>query len=445
MGMTEQILQQVLELAKAAGATQADALMVRSQDLTVSQRLGKPEEMQRSEEEAVGLRVFVGQKIATAVSSDFSADALKKMAEKSVAMAKEGIDDEYASIAAQERLIKDVPELELNDPAGEPDIAHLRERCAQAEDAAMSHEGITNSEGAEAGYGASRLTLATSNGLLKSYGGSHAGLSVCVLAGAGDKMQRDYAYSSVRYLENMKDPAALGHEAAERTLRRMNPQKVKTQKVPVVFDPRIGKRMVSALCGAISGASVARGTSFLKDKMGAQIFAEGISITDDPLRLRGLASKPFDGEGLPTQKLELVKNGVLQHWLLDLRSAAQLGLTSNARASRGLGSSPSPSATNCYIEAGQVSVEELLGDIDAGLYVTDAFGGGANIVTGDFSLGVSGLWIEKGEKTVAVSEITIAGELLPMYQQMRVADDLVFDGSTCVPTLRIDGMTVAGS
>jgi PmbA protein len=409
MGMTEQILQQVLELAKAAGATQADALMVRSQDLTVSQRLGKPEEMQRSEEEAVGLRVFVGQKIATAVSSDFSADALKKMAEKSVAMAKEGIDDEYASIAAQERLIKDVPELELNDPAGEPDIAHLRERCAQAEDAAMSHEGITNSEGAEAGYGASRLTLATSNGLLKSYGGSHAGLSVCVLAGAGDKMQRDYAYSSVRYLENMKDPAALGHEAAERTLRRMNPQKVKTQK------------------------------------MGAQIFAEGISITDDPLRLRGLASKPFDGEGLPTQKLELVKNGVLQHWLLDLRSAAQLGLTSNARASRGLGSSPSPSATNCYIEAGQVSVEELLGDIDAGLYVTDAFGGGANIVTGDFSLGVSGLWIEKGEKTVAVSEITIAGELLPMYQQMRVADDLVFDGSTCVPTLRIDGMTVAGS
>ncbi len=257
-------------------------------------------------------------------------------------------------------------------------------------------------------------------------------------------MQRDYAYSSVRYLENLRDAGELGREAAERTLRRLNPQKVKTASVPVVFDPRIGKRMVSSLCGAISGASIARGTSFLKDKLGEQIFNAAISIIDDPLRIRGLGSKPFDGEGLPTARLELVKDGVLQHWLLDIRSANQLGLKSNARAGRGLSSSPSPGSTNAYIPAGELTPQALMADIASGLYVTDAFGGGANIVTGDFSLGVSGIWIENGELTHPVSEVTIAGELLSMYQQLHAANDLMFDSATCVPTLRIDGMTVAG-
>lgn len=443
--MTEEMLTKALEKAKRAGASAADALFVKSTDVTVSQRLGKPEEMQRSEERGLGLRVLVGQKIATGCTSDFSDEAVEEMVGRTLAMAREGIDDPHAGMADPARLIKDVPALDLNDPDGEPDVEDLRALCVETEEIAMQDEAITNSEGAEAGFTQAEICLATSTGLAKCYSGSHSGLSVCVLGGQGEAMQRDYAYSSARYMADLRSPSALGEEARMRTLRRLNPRKVSTQSVPVVFDPRIGRRLVSSFCSAISGAVVARGTSFLKEKMGEQIFHPAITIMDDPRRLRGLGSRPFDGEGLPAEAMALVKDGVLQEWLLDVRSANQLDLKSNGRAARGLNSSPSPSNTNCYIEPGTRSPQDMMADISQGLYVTDAFGGGANIVTGDFSLGVAGLWIENAELAYPVSEVTIAGELPAMYQQLQAADDLVFDSATCVPTLRIDGMTVAGS
>lgn len=441
---TATLLQDVIARARKAGAESADVLMVESAELGVSWRKGKSEGLNRAESSGIGLRVFIGTQQAITSSTDTSAAALSEMVERAVAMARVAPADPQAGIAASEMLAKHVPALDLYD-AATPSEETLVEHAARAEAAALAEKGITNTEGAEAGYSASTVTLAASNGFTGSYRSGMHSLSVSVLAGEGTRMERDYDYTVRRFAGDMKSPEAVGKKAAARALARLNPRKTSTCQVPLVFDPRVARSLLSSFAGAINGASVARGTSFLKDKMGTELFEKNIRIVDDPHVLRGLGSKPVDAEGIAGKKRAFVENGVLTGWLLDLRSARQLGMQSTGHASRGLASAPSPSPTNFYMEAGEVSPEALMRDITSGFYVTEAFGMGVNMVTGDYSQGASGFWIENGERAYPVSEVTIAGHLLDMFRKLTPANDLVFDYATNAPTLRIDGMTVAGA
>ena len=327
----------------------------------------------------------------------------------------------------------------------EPEVEWLLAQCREAEETALAVEGVTNSEGGSAGYSRCDITLLTSDGFNGSYAKTSFSLSASVLVGEGTGMERDYAYSTARHRKSLKSGSEIGQEAAERALKRLNPSKKDTCKVPVIFDPRVGRGLVGSFTGAISGAAVARGTSFLKDKIGEQIFNPNITITDEPHRANGLASRPFDGEGCRSEALSLVEKGVLNHWLLDSRSARQLGLQSNGRAARGLSSGTSPSSTNVTLEAGELSPESLIGEIEDGFYVVETFGMGVNLVTGDYSQGASGFWIEKGKLAYPVSEVTIASTLPEMFLGLSAANDLTYEYATNTPTLRINEMMVAGS
>jgi PmbA protein len=284
----------------------------------------------------------------------------------------------------------------------------------------------------------------TSHGFRGAYLGSSHGLSMTAIAGEGTGMERDYDYSSVRHAADLEAPEKIGRTAGERAIARLNPRKVTTRKVPVVFDPRVANSLVGHIASAANGASVARKTSFLRDKMGAKLFADGIRLIDDPHRLRGLRSRPFDGEGVAGKKLALVDDGVLMSWILDCATARELGLTTTGHASRGVSSSPSPGASNLHLEAGRVTPAELIADIKDGFYVTDLIGSGVNMVTGDYSRGASGFWIENGERTYAVSEVTIAGHLFDIFRSMTPANDLTFKYGINAPTVRLEGLTVAG-
>jgi PmbA protein len=319
------------------------------------------------------------------------------------------------------------------------------ERAREAEAAALAVEGVTNSEGGAADYGRTLVTLATSEGFLSGYAGTSSSVSVSVIAGEGSAMERDYAFATARHDADLEAAAEVGRRAAERAVKRLNPRKVNTQTVPVFFDPRVAPSLVSHFAGAISGASIARGVSFLKDHLGKSVFPSGISIVDDPHRKRGLRSKPFDGEGVRNRRQTLLKNGVLQTWLLDSASARQLGLTTTGHAARGTSGPPGPSATNIYMEPGKLSPKELMADVKSGFYVTELIGQGVDSVTGDYSRGAAGFWIDRGEIAYAVSEITIAGNLKDMYQNLTPADDLEFRYGTNAPTLRVEGMTIAGA
>ena len=439
-----QILEDLLKRAKTKGADAADALIGRSISLDVAQRLGSREKLQRSESQDLGLRVFIGKRQAIVSTSDLSPKTLDELAERAVAMARVVPADEFCGLAEPGQLCKSPPVLDLEDKT-EPSEARLMEMVAKAEDAARSVKGVTNSEGAEAGWGRADIALAASNGFRGAYAGTHWGISVAVLAGEGTGMERDYDYSSAVYGSDLANPESLGRAAGERAVKRLNPRKAGTAKLPIVFDPRIAGGLVGHFVGAINGAAITRGTSFLKDKMNQPVFAKGIRIIDDPHRPRGLRSKPFDGEGISNQKRALIEDGVLTTWLLDCRSARQLGLASTGHASRGTSGPPSPSAANLYLEAGKLSPKQLMADIAEGLYVTELIGHGVNGVTGDYSRGAAGYWIEKGELAHPVSEVTVAGNLKDMFLNLTPANDLVFRYGTDAPTLRIEGMTLAGA
>jgi len=429
--------------AMAAGADAADAIYVEGTSLSMACRKGQPEMLTRSEGYDLGLRVFIGNRQAMVSSSDFSKSALSELVERAVAMARVVPEDPYCGLAPSELLATDIPDLDGCDPV-EPDGPELERRAAVAEDAARSIAGVTNSEGAEAGWGCSYVALAGSNGFSATRAGSSHSLSVSVLAGEGTEMERDYDFAVAVHGEDLADPAELGKSAGEKAVRRLNPQKAETAQVPVIYDPRVSSSLLRHLASAINGVSVARGTTFLKDKMGDQLFPEAITVVDDPLRQRGLGSKPFDAEGVATARRNVIENGVLQTWILDLRSARQLDLQTTGHASRGTSSAPSPSITNFYLAAGDVSPEELIGGIDQGFYVTELIGMGVNGVTGDYSRGAGGFWIENGELGYAVSEMTIAGNLKDIFMNMTAADDLEFKFGTNAPTVRVDGLTVAG-
>jgi PmbA protein len=438
------LLGDVVARATKTGADGADAVLFESASLSHAQRLGKVEKLERSESYDLGLRVLIGKRQAIVSSNDRSPAALSELIERAIAMAKTVPEDPYCGLAAADELARDWPSLDLEDPT-EPAPEILIARAGAAEDAARAVPGVTNSEGAEASWSRSKVALVASNGFAGSYSGTHSSISAAVLAGAGTGMERDYDYSTAVWAEDLLDAAAIGKTAGERAVKRLNPRKVPTQKVPVVFDPRVAGGMLRHLVGAISGPTIARGTSFLKDKLGQRIFPAGLAIIDDPHRRRGLRAKPFDGEGVRNQRRALIEDGVLQTWLLDLRSARQLGLRTTGHASRGTSGPPGPAPTNLYMEPGKVTPDALIADIKQGFYVGELMGMGVNGVTGDYSRGAAGFWIDDGKLAYPVSEVTIAGNLKDMFLHLTPANDLVFKTGSDAPTLRIEGMTVAGA
>jgi PmbA protein len=440
----EEVLDNLIQAARKAGADAADALLVESVAAGVTYRLGKLEDVERAESTDLGLRVFVGARVAFVSSNDLSKDRLAGLPERAVAMARLAPEDKYAGLAPKELLAREFPSLDLEDK-NEPSTELLIERARDVEGAAMAVKGITNSEGGGASFGRSSIALATSEGFRGGYASTSHGIGVAVLGGEGTGMERDYAESSARHASDMEAPGAVGKRAGERTIKRLNPRQAKSQRAPVVYDPRVSASLIGSFAGAISGSSIARGVSFLKDKMGQAVFGPSINIIDDPHRVRGQRSKPFDGEGVANRKMALIENGVLTAWLLDTASAKQLGLTTNGHAARGTGGPPSPSTTNLYMSPGKLSPEELMADIKDGFYVTETMGFGVNGVTGDYSQGASGFWIENGKIAYPVSGVTIASNLKDMFLNLTPANDLEFRHGTNAPTIRVEGMTIAGS
>ncbi|MBV8118601.1 MAG: TldD/PmbA family protein [Alphaproteobacteria bacterium] len=438
------LLQDLIGRAQRAGADAADAVFVEGVSLSHGRRLGKTEKLERSEGHDLGLRVFVGRQQAVVSSSDRSPKALEELVGRAVAMARAVPEDPFCGIAGPDEIAQDWPQLDMADP-DEPAAEVLIERARAAEEAALAVPGVTNSEGAEAGWGRSQVALAASNGFAGGYSGTSHGVSASVVGGQGTAMERDYDFASAVYAADLRDPAEIGRSAGERTVKRLGAKKMPTCRCPVVFDPRVARGFISALLGAISGPAIARGTSFLKDKLGQRIFPEAITIIDDPHRHRGRRSKPFDGEGLANRRRAIIDRGVLTTWLLDLRSARQLHLKSTGHAARGTSSPPGPAPTNVWIEPGALSPQALIADIQSGFYVTEMMGMGVNGVTGDYSRGAAGFWIDKGEIAFPVSEMTVAGNLKDMFLRLVAANDLEFKAGTDSPTLRIDDLTVAGA
>jgi len=443
-GVALDLLQDLIGRARRAGADAADAVLFEGVSLSHAQRLGKTEKLERSEGHDLGLRVFIGRQQAVASSTDRSPEALAALVERAVAMARTVPEDPHCGIADPAEIAHAWPSLDMLDP-DEPAAEVLIERARAAEEAALAVTGVTNSEGAEAGWGRSSVALAASNGFAGAYSGSSHGVSVSVISGSGTGMERDYDFSSAIFAADLRDPAEVGKSAGERAVKRLGAKKLPTCRCPVVFDPRVARGFISHLLGAISGPAIARGTSFLKDRLGERIFPEAITITDDPHRQRGLRSKPFDGEGIANRRRAIIDKGVLTTWLLDLRSARQLGLKTTGHAARGTASPPAPSATNVWIEPGALSPRALIADIESGFYVTEMMGMGVNGVTGDYSRGAAGFWIDKGEIALPVSEMTVAGNLKDIFARLQAADDLEFKAGADSPTLRVDDLTVAGA
>ena len=443
-GAALDLLHDLITRARRAGADAADAVLFEGTSLSHGRRLGKTEKLERSEGQDLGLRVFIGRQQAVVSSTDRSPAALTELVERAVAMARTVPEDPYCGIADPSEITHEWPALDMLDPE-EPAAELLIERARAAEEAALAVAGVTNSEGAEAGWGRSSIALAASNGFAGAYSGSSQGVSASVIAGSGTGMERDYDFASAIFAADLRDPAEIGKSAGERAVKRLGAKKMPTCRCPVVFDPRVARGFISHLLGAISGPSIARGTSFLKDRLGERIFPEAITIIDDPHRHRGLRSKPFDGEGIANRRRALIDKGVLTTWLLDLRSARQLGLSTTGHAARGTASPPSPSATNVWIEPGAMSPKALIADIASGFYVTEMMGMGVNGVTGDYSRGAAGFWIENGEIAFPVSEMTVAGNLKHIFARLQAADDLEFKAGADAPTLRVDDLTVAGA
>ena len=436
------LAERLVAAAGRAGADAADALAVRSVSLAVEVREGAVEESERSEGDDVGLRAFVGRRQAVVSTNDVNAK-VAELAERAVAMAKAAPEDPFAGLADPARLACDVPDLDLLDP-DLPTVALLEERAQRAEHAGLAVKGVTKSGGASASAGIGGMVLVTSHGFRGAYLSSGQSVSMTAIAGEGTAMERDYDYSSTLHGADLDPPEKVGRTAGERTVERLNPRKVKSKRVPVVFDRRIAGSLVSHLASAINGAAVARKTSFLKDRLGQRLFRPGIQVLDDPLRRRGLRSRPFDAEGVATRRLAVVEDGVLASWILDSATARELGFASTGHAQRGVSSTPAPGPSNLHLATGSDTPEALMADIAEGFYVTDLIGVGVNQVTGDYSRGASGFWIENGKRSYPVSEVTIAGNLIEMFQTLLPANDLEFRFGTNAPSVRVEGLTVAG-
>ncbi len=439
------LLQGLVARATRAGADAAEAILVSGTSLGVQVRQGRSEELERSEHNDVGLRVFSRGRCAIVSATSIDPAGFDRLVEQALAMARVVPEDRFAALCdrAGSGMASPSP-LELED-AAEPGIEALTERARTAEAAALAVGGVTNSQGGSAGYGRTSVALATSGGFAGQYARTSHSVSASVLAGQGTGMQRDYDYHSSVHLADLDDAAAIGRQAGERAVARLNPTRPRTGQMPVIYDPRVSGSLVGHLAGALNGAAVARGTSFLKERMGTRVLPAGVSVTDDPTRLRGLRSKPFDGEGVLTAPLVLVEDGEIRSWVLDGRSGRQLGVSSTGHASRGPSSPPSPSTTNLYLTGGTVAPAALMADIAEGVYINEMMGNAINGMTGDYSRGASGYMIRDGALAEPIAEFTVAGNLLDMFASMVLADDLRFRRGTDAPTIRIDTLTVAGA
>lgn len=443
----QHILESLLKTALSLGADKADAMWFDNTDINLSCRKNKLEGLERSETTAVTLRTFVGDAQAIVSSTDISLESLKNLASSAVNMAKIAPTDVFSQLAPAHLYPRNSPMLDICDDV-EPSADWLFSQAQEAEACALAIAGITNSEGADASYSRSNigLMIAYDGGVRFSnaYASSYASLSTSVLAGTGVDMQRDYDFTTARHVSDLKAARMIGENAAHRALKRLHPRKIKSGTMPVLYDRRTSRQLLSAFASAINGSSIVRGSSFLRDDLSKQIFAPSVTITDDPLRVRGLASKPFDAEGVATQTRCLVEKGILQSWILDMRSATALKLQTTGHATRGMGSPPSPSSSNLTLEAGRDSPETFIRHMKNGLLITETFGTGINTTTGDYSQGASGFLVENGEVIAPVAEITVAGHLRDMFARMIPASDLHHDYATNAPSLLIDGMAVAG-
>jgi PmbA protein len=433
--------EELVSLAKKAGATEADAVTVRSRSRSIAVRLGKVESVDASESDDFSLRVFVGNRVAS-VSANPGFDAAT-LAERAVAMAKASPEDPFACLADDADLSHDHPDLGMFDGT-DVSSQELTDQALEMEAAALAVKGVTNTAGAGTSASLYGLVLVTSRGFSGSYVGTRFGRGISVIAGEGTSMERDYdGDSTVRYVD-LDSAAQLGRSAAERAVKKLNPRQVDTGTgVTVIYDPRVARGMVGHLASAINGASIVRKTSFLRDMMGQQVLRKGLTIIDDPHIIRGPSSRPFDGEGVAGSKLVMVEDGVLQQWFLSTSQAKELGLRTNGRGARG-GTTVTPTSTNLSLEPGTISPEDMLKSVKSGFYVTEMIGHGANTVTGEYSRGASGFWIENGELTYAVSEVTLASNLKDMFLSMTPASDIDRTYSTASPTLLIENMTLAG-
>ena len=446
-GMSKQdqdIIEKALSAAAKAGADGADVSFIKGGGLDVQVRLGKVESAERAEDYQMGMRVFVGQRSATISSGQLDDENITQLAERAVAMAKHAPEDPYARLATAEEQAKSFPEIELFDETSYS-TEQLSEIALACEEAALSQAGISNSDGASASSGSSEVLIGTSTGFNASYKRSSFGFSAVVLAERDGQMERDYDYSSAVFAEDLDQPEAVGRSAATRTLARLGGRKPQTGMFPVIYDKRVSRSLAGHVASAINGAAIARGTSFLKDKMGQQIANSSVNLLDNPLLPRGMGSRLFDGETLPVQQRYLVKNGGLEGWLLDLATAAQLGLAPTGNASRSLSGPPSPSVSNFIMEDGETALADLIADIKQGFYITEMMGSSVSLTTGDYSRGASGFWIENGKITWPATEATIAGNLKDMFMDMVPADDLELTQSIAAPSVFIKQIMVAGS
>ena len=442
--MTEDLLHEVIDAARKAGADAAEAVLANRQSLSVGVRLGELEEVEREEARDLGLRVFIGQQQATVSASDISATARAKLIERAVAMARLAPEDKFAGLAPKDRLAKGpFPDLDLFDPT-EPAADTLEAQAREAEAAARSIDGVTNSDGGSASWSATSWLFATSDGFFGRHQASGFGLSASAIAGEGSGMERGGEGRSTRWRADLPTPEAIGLEAGRRAVGRLGARKIASTSAPVIFENRLAMALVSPLIGAISGPSIARGTSFLKDKLGQAVFGDHITLSEDPHRVRGLGSSPFDDEGVANKAHDIIDKGVLTTWLLNSSSARQLGLETTGHASRGLAGPPGGAPTNLTLRPGTRDLAGLMADAKTGLLVTSMFGPSLNGNTGDWSVGVSGVWFENGEAAYPVTEITVAGNLIDIYKRLVVGSDLEIRGASNSPSILIDDLAIAG-
>lgn len=445
--LSKDLGEQILSMAKSNGASEGDVVMVESESFFVTVRMGEVEKVSQAGEKRLGLRLFFGNSSASASTSDISRKSIAKLVEDTTRMARVTAQDPHSGLPDGALLARELPPLDLlDDTARRVSVDEKIQLALDTEKSALAYdERITNSEGAEFSNQFGRVVYVSSRGFAGEYSGSTFGHSVAPVATQNGGMQRDYWYSSNRKFAKLESPQSVGERAAQRVLRRLGARRVRTCEAPVIFDPEMAASLLRNLASALSGYALYKGASFLAGKLGTQIGSELLTVIDDGMIPGALGSRPFDGEGLPIRKKTVVEKGRLQSYLLDTYSGKKLGMPSTGNASRSAGEPPGVSPTNFYLAPGKDSPEQILKSVKSGLYVTETIGFGVNMVTGDYSRGAAGLWIENGEFTYPVEEITIAGNLKEMFQNVEmVGNDLEMRGRIASPTVKISGMTIAG-
>ncbi|MGR3494889.1 TldD/PmbA family protein [Citreimonas sp.] len=442
----ETLAHALLDAARKAGADAADAIAIAGTSLSIDVRGGALEEAQRSEGSDLGLRVFVGRRSAIVSASDTREETLRTMAERAVTMAREAPEDPYAGLADPDQLGigADPATLELSDPAPEPDPAALQEEARRAEAAALAHDGIRQIDSASAGYGAQSVHLAATNGFSGGYRRTSRSLSCVAITGEGLGMERDHDGDNRIFQSDLRSPEDIGDSTARRALERVKPRRPKTGAYPVLYDERVSSSLIGHLVSAINGATIARGASWLRDALGEAVLPDALSLIEDPHRARVMGSRPFDAEGLATRRRAIVDKGVLTGWTLDLANARKLGMESTANAARSVSGGVSPSNWNLELTQGTQTRDDLIAEMGTGLIVTSMIGSTINPNTGDYSRGAAGLWVENGQIAYPVSGVTVAGNLHEMLRTIQPANDARPWLSRVVPSLLVEGLTLAG-